>query len=204
MTGHAVRQLYLDCGAVDVAVETGDSELLYAVLRRWSDMWATRTYLTGAVGSRHRDEAFGDAYELPSDRAYAETCAAIASVMLAWRLQLATGQERFADAIERTLYNAVLPGLSLDGTHFFYSNPLQLRARAVATGVARASRAEWYPCACCRPTSCARCPRSSSWWLRRTTTGSSSTSSHLASLPRPLMATLSDSAWTQICRGEAR
>ena len=71
--------------------------------------------------------------------------------MLAWRLLLGTGEVRFADAIERTLYNAVLPGLSIDGRHFFYSNPLQVRAGAVATGVARARRAEWYPCACCPP-----------------------------------------------------
>jgi DUF1680 family protein len=150
-TGHAVRQLYLDCGAVDVAVETGDTELLHAVLRRWEDMWASRTYLTGALGSRHRDEAFGDPFELPSDRAYAETCAAIGSTMLAWRLLLATGEERFADAIERTLYNGVLPGLSLDGTGYFYSNPLHVRDRSVATGNAAMQRRPWYPCACCPP-----------------------------------------------------
>jgi hypothetical protein len=114
-------------------------------------MWATRTYLTGALGSRHRDEAFGDPFELPPDRAYAETCAAIGSVMLAWRLLLATGEERFADAIERTLYNAVLPGLSLDGSAFFYTNPLQLRDRSVVTGTASARRQSWYPCACCPP-----------------------------------------------------
>ena len=102
MAGHAVRQLYLDAGAVDVAVETGDQALLDAVIRRWTDMVATRTYLTGGLGSRHRDEAFGDPFELPPDRAYAETCAAIASVMLAWRLLLATGEPRFADHIERT------------------------------------------------------------------------------------------------------
>jgi hypothetical protein len=151
VAGHAVRQMYLECGAVDVAVETGDSELLGAVVRRWEDMWATRTYLTGALGSRHRDEAFGDPMELPSDRAYAETCAAIGSVMLSWRLLLATGDARYADALERTMYNAVLPGVSLDGTRFFYSNPLHRRARAETTGVALGSRAPWYPCACCPP-----------------------------------------------------
>ena len=78
-------------------------------------MIATRTYLTGGLGSRHNDEAFGDPYELPPDRAYAETCAAIASVMLAWRLLLATGDPACADVIERTVYNGVLPGVSLDG-----------------------------------------------------------------------------------------
>ena len=94
VAGHAVRQLYLDAGAVDVAVETGDRALLDAVIRRWTDMVATRTYLTGGLGSRHRDEAFGDPYELPPDRAYAETCAAIASVMLA--VAAAAGDRRAA------------------------------------------------------------------------------------------------------------
>ena len=99
--GHAVRQMYLDSGAVDVAVETGDDALLDAVHRRWRDMVETKTYLTGALGSRHKDEAFGDPFELPPDRAYAETCAAIASTMLAWRLLLATGDPACADLIER-------------------------------------------------------------------------------------------------------
>ena len=91
------------------------TQLLDAVERRWRDMVATRMYLTGGLGSRHRDEAFGDPYELPPDRAYAETCASIASVMLAWRLLLATGDPEYADVIERTIYNGVLPGVSLDG-----------------------------------------------------------------------------------------
>jgi len=149
VAGHAVRQLYLDCGAVDVAVELGDDELLDAVRRRWDDMVRTRTYLTGGLGSRHRDEAFGDPFELPPDRAYAETCAAIASVMLAWRLLLATGEEKYADAIERTIFNGVLSGLSLTGTRFFYTNPLQRRThRAADDGD---GRRPWYPCACCPP-----------------------------------------------------
>jgi DUF1680 family protein len=149
MMGHAVRQLYLDAGAVDVAVETDDDELLAAVIRRWDEMLATRAYLTGGVGSRHRDEAFGSAWELPPDRAYTETCAAIASVMLAWRLLLATGEERFADAIERALLDAVLPGLSLDGQAFYYVNPLQRRPAEPPQKVA--GRRPWYPCACCPP-----------------------------------------------------
>ena len=89
-------------------------DLLDAVIRRWRDMVETRTYLTGGLGSRHRDEAFGDPYELPPDQAYAETCASIAWVMLAWRLLLATGEPEYADLIERTAFNGVLPGLSLD------------------------------------------------------------------------------------------
>ena len=154
MAGHAVRQLYLDCGAVDVAVELGDQVLLDAVLRRWHDMVATRSYLTGGVGSRHSDEAFGDPFELPPDRAYAETCAAIASVMLAWRLLLATGDPACADVIERTILNGVMSGVSATGTEFFYVNPLQRRtngaaASAVSPGDGR--RQPWFPCACCPP-----------------------------------------------------
>lgn len=151
VAGHAVRQLYLDCGAVDVAVELGDDELLAAVRRRWADLMLTRTYLTGGMGSRHRDEAFGDPFELPPDRAYAETCAAIASVMLAWRLLLATGDVQYADAIERAMYNGVLSGLSLDGTGFCYVNPLQRRTHRAWEPAGEARRAPWYPCACCPP-----------------------------------------------------
>ena len=152
VSGHAVRQLYLDAGAVDLAVETGDRELLGAVVTRWDEMRARRTYLTGALGSRHAGEAFGDAWELPPDRAYAETCAAIGSVMLAWRLLLATGEERFADAIERALFNAVLPGISPDGTAFFYVNPLQVRPGGTGYGGGEVrGRRPWYACACCPP-----------------------------------------------------
>jgi DUF1680 family protein len=151
VAGHAVRQLYLDCGAVDVAVELDDHALLAAVRRRWRDLVATRTYLTGGMGSRHRDESFGDPYELPPDRAYAETCAAIASVMLAWRLLLATGEAGYADAIERAVYNGVLPGVSLSGTRFFYVNALQRRTRRAWEPPGFGERAPWYPCACCPP-----------------------------------------------------
>ena len=151
--GHAVRQMYLDCGVVDVAVETGDRELLNAAIRRWESMVSSRTYLTGSLGSRHRDEAFGDAFELPPDRAYGETCAAIGSVMLAWRLLLATGDRRYADLIERTAFNAVLPSLAFDGAHFFYSNPLMRRSAGteILEGAATTRRAKWFPVSCCPP-----------------------------------------------------
>jgi DUF1680 family protein len=151
VAGHAVRQLYLDCGAVDVAVELDDHALLAAVQRRWADLVRTRTYLTGGMGSRHRDESFGDPFELPPDRAYAETCAAIASVLLAWRLLLATGEACYADAIERAVYNGVLSGISLTGTRFFYVNPLQRRTRRAYEPPGHGERAPWYPCACCPP-----------------------------------------------------
>ena len=152
-TGHAVRQMYLDCGVVDVAVETGDRELLESAIRRWEAMLSSRIYLTGGLGPHHRDEAFGDDFELPSDRAYNETCAAIGSAMLAWRLLLATGESRFADQIERTAFNAILAGLAFDGSHFFYSDPLMRRSFAaeVVEGNATTRRSPWPPIACCPP-----------------------------------------------------
>lgn len=151
VAGHAVRQLYLDAGAVDVATELGDTQLLDAVHRRWREMVESRVYLTGGVGSRHLDEAFGDPFELPPDRAYAETCGAVASVMLAWRLLLATGDPACADLIERTMYNGVLPGVSRDGTRFFYDNPLQRRTERAAAAPKKGERSAWFPCACCPP-----------------------------------------------------
>ncbi|GAA3454485.1 glycoside hydrolase family 127 protein [Dactylosporangium matsuzakiense] len=152
VTGHVVRQVYLLAGAVDVAVETGDVELLRAAERLWDSAQSSKTYLTGGQGSRHRDEAFGDPYELPPDRAYAETCAAIGSFQWAWRLLLATGQARFADEMERVLYNGIASGIALDGTSFFYSNPLQLRTGHDGSDEdAPGERLAWYKCACCPP-----------------------------------------------------
>lgn len=151
--GHAVRQMYLDCGVVDVATETGDRELLESAMRRWDALRASRMYLTGALGSRHQDEAIGAAFELPPDRAYAETCASIGSAMLAWRLLLATGEAKFADVIERTAFNGILSGLGSDGSHFFYSNPLQRRSAGleILEGAASTRRAGWFEVACCPP-----------------------------------------------------
>ena len=157
-SGHAVREFYFACGAVDVAVETADQELLDAVIGQWERTVAARTYLTGASGSRHAGESFGGDFELPSDRAYGETCAAIGSVMLSWRLLLATGEARFADFIERTLFNAVAVSTALDGRSFFYSNPLHTREPgrrpAADRPLPRAStglRAPWFDVACCPP-----------------------------------------------------
>lgn len=162
LRGHAVRALYLACGAADVAVETGDTALLAAVVQQWESTVATRTYLTGGMGSRHRDEGFGDAFELPPDHSYSETCAGIAAIMLSWRLLLATGECRYADHIERTLYNILATSPSPDGRSFFYSNTLHQRAQSwpaprdhesqhAATGM----RAPWFSVPCC-PTNIAR------------------------------------------------
>ena len=150
-TGHAVRQVYLLAGVVDVATETGDAALLAAAERLWESAFGSKTYLTGAHGSRHRDEAVGDPYELPPDRAYAETCAAIGSFQWNWRMLLATGAVRYADEMERVLYNAIGGSTALDGRHFFYANPLHLRTDHNATEDAPSQRLPWYDCACCPP-----------------------------------------------------
>jgi DUF1680 family protein len=151
--GHAVRAAYLSCGALDVYVETGDRELLDAAVAQWEDMVARRMYITGGVGSRHKDEAFGDPFELPPDRAYCETCAAIGVVMWSWRLLLITGETRYADLIERVLFNAFAVGVALDGGSYFYVNPLQVRAghEDPEDGRGRAARSPWYEIACCPP-----------------------------------------------------
>lgn len=151
--GHAVRAVYLAAGAADVAAETGDEELLSAIAVQYAAMVEGKQYLTGGLGSRWEGEAFGDPYELPADRGYAETCAAIGGVQWAWRMLLATGEAHYADQIERMLYNGFLSGVSLAGTEYFYVNPLQLRTdshadenRSPAHG-----RRGWFSCACCPP-----------------------------------------------------
>ena len=118
--GHAVRALYLASGVADVAVELPAARRRRA-WRRPSDAsgrtWSPRgMYLTGGVGSRWDGEAFGDAFELPPDRAYCETCAAVATVQWSWRRLMATGESRYADLIERVLFNGFASGTSLQGT----------------------------------------------------------------------------------------
>ncbi|MEV4172896.1 beta-L-arabinofuranosidase domain-containing protein [Nonomuraea sp. NPDC049709] len=151
--GHAVRAVYLAAGAADVAVETADRGLLTALESQWRDMVATRTYLTGGLGSVWYGEQFGGPHELAPETAYCETCAAVGSVQWSWRMLLATGEPAFADLMERTLHNAVLPGVSLGGDRFFYVNALRVRAganpddrRSPARG-----RQDWYGTACCPP-----------------------------------------------------
>lgn len=152
MRGHAVRAMYLNAGVADLHLETGDPLLRQTLERQWADLISHRLYITGGTGSRHRDEAFGDAYELPSERAYAETCAGIALVNWAWRMFLLSGEAHYLDVMERCLYNVVLAGISDTGDRFFYSNPLQLRSDHGASQQESAgTRLEWYSCACCPP-----------------------------------------------------
>jgi len=162
LRGHAVRALYLAAGAVDVAVETGDRDLLRAVETQWANTVAKRTYLTGAMGAHHQDEAFGADFELPPDREYGETCAAIASNMLSWRLLLETGESKYADLIERTLYNAVMVAPREDGRAFFYANTMHQRVEGtvppedeVVRRALSSLRAPWFEVSCC-PTNLSR------------------------------------------------
>lgn len=132
--GHAVRALYLNCAATDLGE-------LDAMLAQWEDMVVGKTYITGGVGSDASQEAFGAPFDLDPETAYAETCAAIASVLWSWRLLLATGEARFADLIERTLYNGVLVGVARDRSEYAYANTLHGTTR----------RRPWFDCACCPP-----------------------------------------------------
>ena len=143
MVGHAVRAVYLNAGAADLHAETGDPTLLEALECLWQNMTTRKMYVSGGIGSRYEDEAFGEDYELPNARAYAETCAAIGSVMWNWRMLAIDGDARYADLLEHTLYNAALPGLSLDGQSYFYQNPLS------DSGAHR--RSSWFGVACCPP-----------------------------------------------------
>ena len=162
LRGHAVRALYLSSGAVDVATETGDTQLMEAIQRQWANTVARRTYITGGMGAHHQNEEFGEDYELPADRAYAETCASIGSVMLSWRLLLQTGEPKYADLIERTLLNGILVSPRADGRAFYYANTLHQRtvgtenADEELSERAEASlRAPWFEVSCC-PTNVAR------------------------------------------------
>ena len=160
LRGHAVRALYLAAGAVDVAVETGDAELLQALGRQWATTVARRTYITGGMGSHHMDEAFGEDFVLPPDRSYCETCAGVASILFSWRLLLATGRPEYADLIERTLYNVVATSPSADGRAFFYANTLHQRVEhslpslnddGVVIRGGASGRQPWYEVSCCPP-----------------------------------------------------
>ncbi|MGH2533008.1 MAG: glycoside hydrolase family 127 protein [Thermomicrobiales bacterium] len=143
MVGHAVRAVYLNAGAADIYAETGEPALRETLERLWRNMTTRRMYVSGGIGARYEGEAFGRDFELPNERAYTETCAAIGSVMWAWRMLLLTGEAHYADLMEHTLYNAVLPGVSLDGQRYFYQNPL------ADDGDHR--RQPWFHCACCPP-----------------------------------------------------
>lgn len=139
--GHAVRAVYMYSGMADVAAITGDSSYIKAIDKIWDNIVSKKIYITGGIGARHAGEAFGNNYELPNQFAYCETCAAIGNVYMNYRLFLLHGDAKYFDVLERTLYNGLISGVSLDGGSFFYPNPLSSNGKY--------SRKPWFGCACC-------------------------------------------------------
>ena len=145
--GHAVRAAYMYSGMADIAALTGDTSYIHAIDKIWNNVVAKKLYITGGIGARHNGEAFGDNYELPNMSAYCETCAAIGNVYWNYRMFLLHGDSRYYDILERTLYNGLISGVSLDGGSFFYPNPLE--------SAGQHQRQSWFGCACC-PSNIAR------------------------------------------------
>ncbi len=155
--GHAVRAMYLYAGMADLAGETGDSSLLQACRRLWKSVTQKRMYLTGSVGSLAQGERFSEDFHLPNETAYAETCAAIGLVFWAHRMLQFEADGRYADIMERALYNGVLSGVSQDGVRFFYENPLASDPKNPGSNGKRQrhERQPWFGTSCC-PTNIAR------------------------------------------------
>jgi hypothetical protein len=146
--GHAVRAIYMYAGMTDIAAIFRDSSYLRAINKLWANMTGRKLYITGGIGARHEGEAFGENYELPNLTAYSETCAAIGSVYWNHRLFLLTGDVKYYDLLERTLYNAVITGISYDGDKFFYPNPLAADG-SYAFNRGSCTRQSWFDCSCC-------------------------------------------------------
>jgi DUF1680 family protein len=146
LEGHAVRAMYACCGATDYYLETGDPAYWKTLNVLWNDLSAHQIYITGGVGARAAGESFGDPYELPNARAYGESCAAIGNMMWNWRMLAATGDAKFAEVIERALYNGINSGMSLDGRTYCYRNPL-----AFDPSTGDRIRNPWYDTTCCPP-----------------------------------------------------
>ena len=144
--GHAVRAAYMYAGMADVAALTGDTAYIHAIDRIWNNIVGRKLYITGGIGATNNGEAFGADYELPNMSAYAETCAAIGNVYVNYRLFLLHGESKYFDVLERTLYNGLISGVSMDGGGFFYPNPLESRGQH--------QRQAWFGCACCPSNIC--------------------------------------------------
>lgn len=143
VVGHAVRAMYLYSAMADLAGECGDRSLMDACKTLWADLTGKRLYVTGGLGPSARNEGFTADYDLPNETAYAETCAAVGLIFWAHRMLLVEHDARYADMMELALYNGALSGLSLDGEHFFYDNPLASRGEH--------RRWTWHRCPCCPP-----------------------------------------------------
>ncbi len=153
--GHAVRALYLYSGMAEVAAKTGDNSLLKSCERLWNNITEKQMYVTGAVGASEYGESFTFDYDLPNDTMYGETCAAIGLVFFARRMFEITKDSKYTNVMERCLYNGVISGMSLDGTEFFYVNPLEVQPEASLKDQGKhhvkVSRQKWFGCACCPP-----------------------------------------------------
>lgn len=153
--GHAVRLVYMCTAMADVAAKTGDSELLQACRRLWNNIVTKRMYITGGIGSMAQGESFTLDYDLPNDTAYAETCASIGLIFFAQRMLRIEPHRKYADVMERALYNTVLGGMAKDGRHFFYVNPLEVWPDACGKSHVydhvKPVRQGWFGCACCPP-----------------------------------------------------
>ena len=141
ISGHAVRCMYLYCGMADVAALKNDTGYIAAMDRLWDDVVHRNMYITGGVGSSHDNEGFTEDYDLPNLDAYCETCASVGMVLWNQRMNQLTGDSKYIDILERSLYNGALAGISLGGDRFFYVNPLESKGDH--------HRQEWYGCACC-------------------------------------------------------
>ena len=144
--GHAVRAAYMYSGMAEVAALTGDKGYIDAIDRIWENIVGKKLYITGGIGATNSGEAFGRNYELPNMSAYCETCAAIGNVYVNYRMFLLHGESKYFDVLERTLYNGLLSGVSLEGNGFFYPNPLE--------SIGQHQRQAWFGCACCPSNIC--------------------------------------------------
>lgn len=153
--GHAVRAVYLYSGMADVARLTGDETLYRACEKLWNSIVNEKMYITGGIGATHIGEAFSFPYDLPNDTAYAETCASIGLVFFARRMLEIKPDAKYANVMERALYNGILSGMALDGKSFFYVNPLQVDPKACYEDErkfhVKPVRQKWFGCACCPP-----------------------------------------------------
>ena len=141
ISGHAVRCMYLYCGMADVAALKNDTGYIAAMDRLWDDVVHRNMYITGGIGSSRDNEGFTEDYDLPNLDAYCETCASVGMVLWNQRMNQLTGDSKYIDVLERSLYNGALAGISLGGDRFFYVNPLESKGDH--------HRQEWYGCACC-------------------------------------------------------
>jgi DUF1680 family protein len=147
VTGHAVRAMYYYSAIADLVAMSGDMELYGVLLRLWDNVNPANLYITGGIGQDSQNEGFTKDWHLPNLTAYCETCASIGMALWNDRMAMVTGESRFADLVEREMYNGVLAGLSLSGDHFFYDNPL--------SSIGKHNRTEWFDCSCC-PTNIVR------------------------------------------------